>query len=225
MTARELTIRSTRSYKPIEAPIKLRFMRPKPNTQLTKPMKINKLVLICGALAGISIANLSTTHAQSPAETTDKNGLITWTATGKQSGNVDLLFVQNAKNVTLDKGKLVLRGVNPMTVCFTDRPARLAGHMQTSKFVPLWSQGKDSFLKDNPNATLSIFQGDNVSDLIVELSNPQLAGNDLTYDARILEGTPPANGGACALFIDIIGMPATPMSYAGVARRAYRRGY
>ena len=223
MTARELTIRSTRSYKPIEAPIKLRFMSPKPNKQLTKPMKINKLILICGALAGISIANLSTTHAQSPAETTDKDALITWTATGKQSGNVDVLFVQNAKDVTFKEGKLVLQGVNPVTVCFTDRPARLAGHMQTSKFVPFWSKGKDSFVKDNPNATLSVFSGDNVSDLVVELSNPQLAGNDLTYDARILEGKPSAIGGACALFIDIIGMPATPMSYAGAARRAYRR--
>src|SRR5207253_4669333 len=157
MMARELTIRSTRSYKPIEAPIKLRFMRPKPDTQLTKPMKINKLILICGALACISIANLSTTHAQSPAETTDKDALITWTATGKQSGNVDVLFVQNAKGVTFKDGKLVLQGVNPVTVCFTDRPARMAGHMQTSKFVPLWSKGKDSFLKDNPNATLSVF--------------------------------------------------------------------
>src|SRR5207244_6517742 len=160
-----------------------------------------------------------------PDETTDKDALITWTANGKQSSKVDVLFVQNAKDVTFDKGKLVLRGVNPVTVCFTDRPARLAGHMQTSKFIPLWSQGKDSFLKDNPNATLSVFNGDNVSDLVVELSNPQLSGSDLTYDARLLEGTPPIKGGACALFIDIIGMPATPMSYAGVARRAWRRGY
>src|SRR5438034_8248588 len=188
-------------------------------------MKTNKLILICAAFAAGSMANLSTTYAQSPAETPNKEALITWTATGKQSGNVDVLFVQNAKDVTFDKGKLVLRGVNPVTVCFTDRPARLAGHMQTSKLVPLWSKGKDSFLKDNPNATLSIFRGDNVSDLVVELSNPQLSGTDLTYDARILEGTPPTNGGACALFIDIIGMPATPMSYAGVARRSFRRGY
>jgi hypothetical protein len=99
----------------------------------------------------------------------------------------------------------------------------MAGRMQTSKFIPFWSKGKDSFLKDNPNATLSVFNSDNVSDLVVELSNPQLSGTDLTYDARILEGTPPANGRACALFIDIIGMPATPMSYAGVAHRAWRR--
>src|SRR5436189_431889 len=147
MTTRELTIRSTRSYKPIEASIKLRFMRPKPNTQLTKPMKINKLILICGALAGISIANLSTTHAQSPAETTDKDALITWTASGKQSGNVDVLFVQNAKGVTFNDGKLVLQGVNPVTVCFTDRPARMAGHMQTSKLIPLWSKERTASLR------------------------------------------------------------------------------
>ena len=188
-------------------------------------MKINRLILIGGTLVGVIIANPFTTYAQSPAPAPSENALITWTAGGKQSKNVDVLFVQNAKDVTFDKGKLVLRGVNPVTVCFTDRPARMAGHMQTSKLIPLWSQGKDSFLKDNPNATLSIFSGDNVSDLVVELSNPQLSGNDLTYDARLLEGTPPVNGGACALFIDIIGMPATPMSYAGVARRGFRRGW
>src|SRR5438876_6487874 len=188
-------------------------------------MKTNKLILMCAALVVGSMANLSTTYAESPTPASSENALITWTASGKQSGNVDVLFVQNAKEVTFKEGKLVLQGVNPVTVCFTDRPARLAGHMQTSKFIPLWSNGKDSFLKDNPNATLSVFSGDNVSDLVVELSNPQLSGNDLTYDARILEGTPPANGGACALFIDVIGMPATPFSYAGAARRAYRRGY
>src|SRR5438094_7048374 len=186
-------------------------------------MKINKLILICGAFAGISVTNPFTAYAASPTPAPGASPLITWTAGGKQSNKVDVLFVQNAKKVTFKDGKLVLQGVNPVTVCFTDRPARMAGHMQTSKLVPLWSQGKDSFLKDNPNATLSVFGGDNVSDLVMELSNPQLSGTDLTYDARILEGTPPANGGACALFIDIIGMPATPMSYAGAARRAWRR--
>jgi hypothetical protein len=188
-----------------------------------QPTTITKLVVTCGAFVAIIIGKQFTAYA-SPAAPTP-SPVITWTATGKQSKNVDVLFVQNAKNMSFSEGKLVLRGVNPVTVCFTDRPARMAGHMQTSRFVPLWSQGKDSFLKDNPNATLSIFSGDNVSDLVVELSNPQLSGDDLTYDVRLLEGAPPANGGACALFIDIIGMPATPMSYAGVARRSFRRGY
>jgi hypothetical protein len=200
-------------------------MKLRTNAQQTKPMKINKLVVICGALAAISLANPFMSYAAPPTPAPRANPLITWTAGGKQSKKVDVLFVQNAKNVSFSKGKLVLRGVNPVTVCFTDRPARMAGHMQTSRFVPLWSQGKNSFLKDNPNATLSIFSGDNVSDLVVELSNPQLSGSDLTYDARILEGTLPPNGAACSLFIDIIGMPATPVSYAGVARRSFRRGY
>jgi len=195
-------------------------MKVKTNPQL---ITITELILTCGALAGIIIATALAAYAEPPEPAPSASPVITWTATGKQSKNVDVLFVQNAKNMSFSEGKLVLRGVNPVTVCFTDRPARLAGHMPTSKFVPLWSQGKDSFLKDNPNATLSVFGGDNVSDLVVELSNPQLSGDDLTYDARLLEGTPPANGGACALFIDVIGMPATPMSYAGAARRAYRR--
>src|SRR5947207_14828513 len=188
-----------------------------------QPTKVTKLILIGGAFAGIITTNPFTIYAESPTPASSENALITWTAGGKQSKNVDVLFVQNAKNVSFNQGKLVLREVNPVTVCFTDRPARMAGHMQTSQFVPLWSRGKDSFLKDNPNATLSVFSGDNVSDLVVELSNPQLSGDDLTYDTRILEGTLPAEGGPCALFIDVIGMPVTPMSYAGVARRAYRR--
>src|SRR5882724_5985682 len=195
-------------------------MKLRPNQRLTR---ITKLIVIFGALPAIIIATRFIAYAVSPTPAPSADALITWTAGGKQSKNVDVLCVQNAKNVSFNQGKLVLKGVNPVTVCFTDRPARMAGHMQTSKFVPLWSHGTDSFLKDNPNATLSVFRGDNVSDLVVELSNPQLSGNDLTYDARILEGTPPANGGACALFIDVIGMPATPMSYAGAARRAWRR--
>ena len=106
-------------------------------------MKTSKLIL-CNVLAGLLTATAPSGYTQSPPPA---NSVITWTAGGKQSKNVDVLFVQNAKNVTLNKGKLVLRGVNPVTVCFTDRPARLAGHMPTSKFVPLWSQGKDSFPK------------------------------------------------------------------------------
>jgi hypothetical protein len=91
--------------------------------------------------------------------------------------------------------------------------------MPTSKFVALWSQGKDSFLRDNPNATLSVFHGHKVSDLVVELSNPQLSGNDLSYDVKMVEGTLLAKGGPCALFIDIIDMPRTPYSFAGAAGR------
>jgi hypothetical protein len=91
--------------------------------------------------------------------------------------------------------------------------------------VPFWSDGKDSFAKDNPNANLSVLEKDKaLEDIVVTLSNPVLSGRDLSYDVKLVQGTMPASGGPASLFIDIIGMPLTPMSYAGVARRtAYRR--
>ena len=41
-----------------------------------------------------------------------------------------------------------------------------------------------------------------VSNLVVEISNPQLQGDQLTYDVQILQGKPPATGGTTSLFID-----------------------
>ena len=136
---------------------------------------------------------------------------------------VQMLFVQSAKDVTFEGGKMTLKGVSPATVMFSDRPQRIAGQMATDEMIPLWKEGKDSFLKDPPNATASIFTDGKLVEVVVELKNPQLKGDDLIYDVRILEGKPPEKGGLCSLFIDIIGMPLTPMSYAGAARRCWRR--
>ena len=139
----------------------------------------------------------------------------------------DFLFVQNAKSMSYDKatGVLTLKGISPMTVFFTDRPERVAGNMATIDFVPFWSEGKDSFLKDPPNANLSVLgQGKEVGDVVVVLGNPVLKGDDLSYGVKILEGEMPVTGGPVSLFIDVIGMPLTPVSFAGAARRtAYRR--
>ena len=136
---------------------------------------------------------------------------------------VQMLFVQSSKDVTFDGGKMTLKGVSPVTVMFSDRPQRIAGHMATDEMIPLWKEGRDSFLKDPPNATASIFTDGKLVEVVVVLQNPQLKGDDLTYDVRILEGKAPEKGGLCSLFIDIIGMPLTPMSYAGAARRCWRR--
>jgi hypothetical protein len=66
---------------------------------------------------------------------------------------VDSLFVQTAKGFSHENGRITLRGVNPLTISFSDRPDRIASHMPTSKFIPMWSQGADSFLSNPPNAT------------------------------------------------------------------------
>ena len=139
---------------------------------------------------------------------------------------VQVLFVQNAEAVVFDKGTLTLKNVSPMTVFFSDRPVRIAGHFNTKdEFVPLWDEGKDSFLKDPPNATVSIYEKgqEQLTDVVVKLTKPRLAGRDLTYDIKVIEGKAPQKGGACSVFIDIIGLPFTPLSFAGVARRTTRR--
>jgi hypothetical protein len=59
--------------------------------------------------------------------------------------------------------------------------------------------------------------------VVVKLSKPRLSGKDLTYDIKVIEGKVPPKGGACSVFIDIIGLPFTPLSIAGVARRTTRR--
>jgi hypothetical protein len=90
-----------------------------------------------------------------------------------------------------------------------------------------WGSGSDNFLKDPPNATVSVFQkdGNGVRDAVV-LNNPKLEGETLAFDIDVLEGDIKGADGAASVFIDIIGRPLTPMSFGGVARRtAYRGAY
>ena len=145
------------------------------------------------------------------------------TTEGKEPKMADFLFVHSAKGIVYENGKMTLKGVSPLTIAFSDRPERIAGHLTTKEFIPFWSEGDDSFLKDPPNATVSIFDSGKVAEVVVVLSNPVLTGEDLAYDIKVLEGDMPSKGGPTSVFIDIIGMPLTPMSVAGVDRRMWRR--
>lgn len=142
-----------------------------------------------------------------------------------QAGHADFLFVQSARRMRFDRptGRMTLLGVSPVTVFFSDRPERIAGNMRTAAFVPFWSQGKDSFLSDPPNADISILEGDTLKQVVVVLQSPALVGEDLSYEVKALQGEVPATGTDVSVFIDVIGMPLTPVSYAGAARRGYRR--
>lgn len=46
----------------------------------------------------------------------------------------------------------------PVTLFFTDRRERIAGNMETARFVPFWSEGQDSFQSYPPNAGSQIAQ-------------------------------------------------------------------
>jgi len=151
-------------------------------------------------------------------------GAITF-ATAAEEKKADFLFVQSAKSMSFDPdtNKLTLENVSPVTVFFTDRPERIAGNMKTAAFVPFWSEGKDSFKSDPPNADISIVEEKTLKQTVVELQDPVLDGDSLTYTIKVLKGELPAAGTDVSVFIDIIGRPLTPLSYAGVARRNYRR--
>jgi hypothetical protein len=146
---------------------------------------------------------------------------------GKKALSADqpqLLFVQSAADVETADGQIRLKNANPLTLFFSDRPQRVAGHYKLEEWGKLWTEGKDSFLKDHPNAVLSVFEPgkEDATDTVVELLDFKAEGSDLVYAVKVIKGTLPANGGQSSLFIDIIGMPLTPVSYAGAARRAIR---
>lgn len=146
-------------------------------------------------------------------------------STPTTTGEADFLFVQTAKSMNYDPAtqQLTLVDASPTTLFFSDRPERIAGNMTTERFIPFWSTGTDSFLSDPPNADLSILEGDTLTQIVVVLKDPVLEDGNLTYTVGIVDGEMPSTGNNVSLFIDVIGMPMTPVSYAGVARRTYRR--
>jgi hypothetical protein len=139
---------------------------------------------------------------------------------------VPSLFVLNSRGATLQDGKLVLTGISPNAIVFADRPVRAAGHDLTARIVEDWGSGSDNFAKDPPNATVSGFKKDGsaVVDAVVVLKSPTLEGDELTFDVDVLEGSLAGADGPASVFIDIIGRPFTPLSFAGVARRTAWRG-
>ena len=60
-------------------------------------------------------------------------------------------------------------------------------------------------------------------DAIVVLKDPQLEGDKRTYTVDMLEGSLPDKGELVSVFIDPFGRPLSPVSLAGMNRRARRR--
>ena len=139
---------------------------------------------------------------------------------------VPSLIVFNARGATLEGQKLTLTGVAPNAIVFADRPLRAAGHDLTAHLIEDWNSGSDNFGNDPPNATVSGFtrDGTGIRDVVVVLKTPKLTNDELAFDVEVLEGDLKGADGAASVFIDIIGRPLTPVSYAGVARRTAYRG-
>ncbi|MFG1345036.1 hypothetical protein V5F59_09105 [Xanthobacter autotrophicus DSM 431] len=112
------------------------------------------------------------------------------------------LFVQVADSVVVDDKTITLKGVAPQVLMFTDRPERMTGDATTASFIKLWTEGKDSFQKDPPNATLSVTVDGKPSVAAVELTDPVLTGDTLVFSYKLLGDEKPASGINASLFID-----------------------
>ena len=146
--------------------------------------------------------------------------------TEQQLEDMEALFVQTSASMTSDGTTLTLKGLSPSTLYFADRPQREVGHLSSQLFVANWGDGDNSFAQNPPNAVLSFAEpGDRVpEEVVVEIQDPHLDRDTLSYSIKVLEGTVPNATGACALFIDPFGCPLSPVSVAGMHRRARRRG-
>jgi hypothetical protein len=179
---------------------------------------IRQLMIIAALLLTPGLA-----YAQTPA-----TSAASASPPSKSSVKVDMvpsLFVMSARGASLQGQILTLAGVSPTSIVFADRPVRAAGHLPTEALLEEWTTG--DFAKDAPNATVSVLSKDGLSahDVVVELKTPHLEGDRLTFDVRVLEGDLAGADGPASVFVDIIGLPFTPLSFAGVARRTARRAY
>jgi hypothetical protein len=110
---------------------------------------------------------------------------------------------------------------------------RAAGHSLTTDLLKEWSpnnENDESFSKDPPNATISVFSADGskVRDAVVVLKTAKLDPDQLTFDVDVLEGDLRGGDGPAALFIDRFGFGgfhAGGFHAGGFRAGGFRGGY
>jgi hypothetical protein len=172
-------------------------------------MAILGSIQICGELsvAAIFCSGIAAFAQSAPAPTPMK---IIGTPAAAKTEIVPSLIVINARGASLQDGQLTLTGVAPNSIVFAGRPVRAAGHSLTTDLLEEWSKSNDSeesFAKDPPNATVSVFSkdGSKIRDAVVVLKTAKLEGDRLTFDVDVIEGELVGGDGPAALFIDRFG--------------------
>ena len=140
---------------------------------------------------------------------------------------IEAMFVQVAREMRTEGGRIRFMGLAPATLFFSDRPQHVVGHLSAKQFVEEWDKGENSFAADPPNAVISFLEADGKrpDDAIVVLKQPRLDGGSISYAVEILEGSLPAQADSVSIFIDPFGRPLSPVSLAGMHRRARRRRF
>jgi hypothetical protein len=183
---------------------------------LIKLHRIAASLFLCGLLTAPALAPAQTAPPSTGPQAASTAPMKTIGTPSKQKGS-ESLIVLNSTGAKLTGQTLVLEGMSPSAILFTDRPARGAGHIATREVVDLWSSG--SFAKDPPNATISAFakDGSAVRDAVVVLTKPKLEGDKLTFEVTVMEGDLGKADGPAAIFIDTIwfGVGSGGVTYLG----------
>jgi hypothetical protein len=137
--------------------------------------------------------------------------------------SVALLLAIHARGATLQGTTLILSGVAPSVVVFTDRPIRAAGHARTSRVIEAWKSGSETgFDKLPPNATVSVLnttKGE-LATVVLVLKMPKLEGDRLTFTVDRLAGDLAGANGPASVFIETINVPLARITSHHGARYA-----
>lgn len=165
---------------------------------------MKRLILgaLLGAVCAVGGAFAQGAPANAPMAGGPAGGMNGPPANIEELKGVQWLFVQVADSITVTDKTITLKGVAPQVIMFADRPERITGDASTATFIKIWNEGKDSFQKDPPNATLSVTVNGEPNLSVIELSNPVLSGDTLTYDYKLLSEDKPLSGANASLFID-----------------------
>ena len=147
--------------------------------------------------------------------------------TKTQDNKVQLMFVQTADDLKADGTTLRLVNVGQQTLYFSDRPARVAGHLTMPAYMDEWKtqEGPDNFSSDPPNATLSVYESGNHENTlaVVKISHPVIDGKDLVYSYKLIERyqcRKPVGQRRCSSIGSVPGVGSGSVSTAQVPGRA-----
>jgi hypothetical protein len=130
---------------------------------------LNNFVLLSTLAAFVIMVSLTTTIAVAQQNVTDPTKSEFIAIQHAESGSISEV---NATNYLLELGSL-----SDKTILFSDRPDRIVTSISTSNFVGNWTEGKDSFAENAPNAVLVVDDSEEQDTVIIELFNP-------VYDAK-----------------------------------------
>ena len=115
-------------------------------------------------------------------------------------GQEQYLFTLSGTSGSSDAQSLTLEGVSDVTL-FSNHPERNVGQMSLQEFAQLW-QGDGSFRTDPPNVALTTLTEDTTTNSVLEVSDPVVTDDSITFTTIVLAGQAPAAFGAATLFVD-----------------------